>query len=329
MGSIQGCSYYGNMYGGPSIQVSDPSSIGFSGFKNFHKLALEEREEAHKEGGSLKSFTMSQMPSLSDPSDRNNAEFVFGTANSPYRETQSVPNFKAELNHCVYSSGSMLSFERGERVASKIGHEEDYSIWADSMDHNNQWSNLNSKCSIESRLSDEVNCFEIACDHSTVKSSGKNEQHGEMREGWIFSGAVESDSHHESEGLEGYLQKRPFMGNDIQALKKHCVGSARKPKPNATPSKDPQSIAAKHRRDRISERLKILQDLVPNGTKVDLVTMLEKAISYVKFLQLQVKLLATDELWPAQGGKAPDISRVKEAIESILSSHNDRNSSSK
>ena len=28
-----------------------------------------------------------------------------------------------------------------------------------------------------------------------------------------------------------------------------------------------------------------------NGTKVDLVTMLEKAISYVKFLQLQVKVL--------------------------------------
>ncbi|KAL6968169.1 hypothetical protein U1Q18_033971 [Sarracenia purpurea var. burkii] len=33
----------------------------------------------------------------------------------------------------------------------------------------------------------------------------------------------------------------------------------------------------------ISERLKILQELVPNGSKVDLVTMLEKAISYVKF----------------------------------------------
>ena len=30
---------------------------------------------------------------------------------------------------------------------------------------------------------------------------------------------------------------------------------------------------------------------MPNGTKVDLVTMLEKAISYVKFLQLQVKVL--------------------------------------
>ncbi|XP_039143247.1 transcription factor RHD6-like, partial [Dioscorea cayenensis subsp. rotundata] len=87
-----------------------------------------------------------------------------------------------------------------------------------------------------------------------------------------------------------------------------------------TSSKDPQSIAAKNRRERISERLKILQDLVPNGNKVDLVTMLDKAISYVKFLQLQVKVLATDEFWPTEGGKAPEIGQVKEAIDAILSS---------
>ena len=47
-----------------------------------------------------------------------------------------------------------------------------------------------------------------------------------------------------------------------------------------------------NRRERISERLRTLQELVPVlVTKVDLVTMLEKAISYVKFLQLQVKVL--------------------------------------
>ena len=38
-----------------------------------------------------------------------------------------------------------------------------------------------------------------------------------------------------------------------------------------------------------------------------MVTMLEKAFSYVKFLQLQVKVLATDEFWPAQGRRAPEI----------------------
>ncbi|CAL0300376.1 unnamed protein product [Lupinus luteus] len=60
---------------------------------------------------------------------------------------------------------------------------------------------------------------------------------------------------------------------------------------------DPQSIYARRRRERINERLKILQTLVPNGTKVDISTMLEEAVEYVKFLQLQIKLLSSDDLW--------------------------------
>ncbi|PON74808.1 Myc-type, basic helix-loop-helix (bHLH) domain containing protein [Parasponia andersonii] len=52
---------------------------------------------------------------------------------------------------------------------------------------------------------------------------------------------------------------------------------------------DPQSLYARKRRERINERLRILQSLVPNGTKVDISTMLEEAVQYVKFLQLQIK----------------------------------------
>ncbi|XP_022772440.1 transcription factor bHLH84-like [Durio zibethinus] len=60
---------------------------------------------------------------------------------------------------------------------------------------------------------------------------------------------------------------------------------------------DPQSLYARKRRERINERLRILQKLVPNGTKVDISTMLEEAVHYVKFLQLQIKLLSSDDLW--------------------------------
>nr|XP_043639510.1 transcription factor bHLH49-like [Erigeron canadensis] len=60
---------------------------------------------------------------------------------------------------------------------------------------------------------------------------------------------------------------------------------------------DPQSLYARKRRERINERLKVLQNLVPNGTKVDISTMLEEAVQYVKFLQLQIKLLSSDEMW--------------------------------
>ncbi|XP_076906654.1 transcription factor RSL2-like [Bidens hawaiensis] len=60
---------------------------------------------------------------------------------------------------------------------------------------------------------------------------------------------------------------------------------------------DPQSIYARKRRERINERLRILQTLVPNGTKVDISTMLEEAVHYVKFLQLQINLLSSDDKW--------------------------------
>ncbi|CAL5377487.1 unnamed protein product [Camellia sinensis] len=71
-------------------------------------------------------------------------------------------------------------------------------------------------------------------------------------------------------------------------------GKSRASRRSAT---DPQSLYARKRRERINERLKILQNLVPNGTKVDISTMLEEAVQYVKFLQLQIKLLSSDDLW--------------------------------
>ncbi|PON91106.1 Basic helix-loop-helix transcription factor [Trema orientale] len=71
-------------------------------------------------------------------------------------------------------------------------------------------------------------------------------------------------------------------------------GKARASRGSAT---DPQSLYARKRRERINERLRILQNLVPNGTKVDISTMLEEAVHYVKFLQLQIKLLSSDDMW--------------------------------
>ncbi|KAL8116302.1 hypothetical protein AgCh_022708 [Apium graveolens] len=60
---------------------------------------------------------------------------------------------------------------------------------------------------------------------------------------------------------------------------------------------EPQLREEDKRRERINERLRTLQNLVPNGTKVDISTMLEDDVEYVKFLQLQIKLLSSDDKW--------------------------------
>ncbi|KAL8096234.1 uncharacterized protein LOC141692084 [Apium graveolens] len=76
-----------------------------------------------------------------------------------------------------------------------------------------------------------------------------------------------------------------------------ALKSSKKPRAGRGAATDPQSLYARKRREKINERLRILQNLVPNGTKVDISTMLEDAVHYVQFLQLQIKLLSSDEMW--------------------------------
>lgn len=59
----------------------------------------------------------------------------------------------------------------------------------------------------------------------------------------------------------------------------------------------PRSIAERVRRTKISERMKKLQDLVPNmDRQTNTADMLDEAVEYLKHLQLQVQQLSNTVL---------------------------------
>ncbi|KAJ8538096.1 hypothetical protein K7X08_014636 [Anisodus acutangulus] len=56
-------------------------------------------------------------------------------------------------------------------------------------------------------------------------------------------------------------------------------------------SAEVHNLSEKRRRSRINEKLKALQNLIPNSNKTDKASMLDEAIEYLKQLQLQVQML--------------------------------------
>ncbi|KAK8943226.1 Transcription factor PIF1 [Platanthera zijinensis] len=97
---------------------------------------------------------------------------------------------------------------------------------------------------------------------------------------------VMQDSEHHIENVE---QKSLEASKQAQKTAPSCRNRAA----------ELHNLSERKRRDRINEKMKALQDLIPHHYKSDKASMLEEAIGYLKSLQLQLQIL-----WMG-GGMAP------------------------
>ncbi|XP_015692967.2 transcription factor APG-like [Oryza brachyantha] len=70
----------------------------------------------------------------------------------------------------------------------------------------------------------------------------------------------------------------------------HGKSAARSSKRSRTA--EVHNLSERRRRDRINEKMRALQELIPNCNKIDKASMLEEAIEYLKTLQLQVQMMS-------------------------------------
>ncbi|XP_020213332.1 transcription factor PIF1 [Cajanus cajan] len=124
----------------------------------------------------------------------------------------------------------------------------------------------------------------MMCD-VTMTTSGGSSSSGEPVQ-------VAAAEERKRKGREAAAEEWECQSEDVDfesEAKKQARGSTSTKRSRAA---EVHNLSERRRRDRINEKMKALQELIPRCNKSDKASMLDEAISYLKSLQLQVQMMS-------------------------------------
>ncbi|KAJ8494227.1 hypothetical protein OPV22_015948 [Ensete ventricosum] len=104
-----------------------------------------------------------------------------------------------------------------------------------------------------------------------------------------FAGAGLNQRKHGERTKEGEGEESEYNSEDLQD---EWVGIRRRSKTKRSRVAEVHNLSEKRRRNKINEKMRALQQLLPHHDKVDKVSVLDEAIEYLKTLQLQVQMMS-------------------------------------
>lgn len=110
--------------------------------------------------------------------------------------------------------------------------------------------------------------------------------------GRSLSGTTLSTREASSNSGKRKLDDSESQSEDVEGESSVDVKQPRKSSSKRNRAAEVHNLSERNRRNRINEKLKALQDLIPNSSKTDKASVLDEAIEYMKTLQMQLQMVS-------------------------------------